>query len=136
MSTIIKEQHETAKKLLETAERNYNCYIILGSRTRDFDFFYNIAVSLFTIVGGVNVYSAGVLRDSKDTGFTLIELCRNRFAAYEQELKKYGLLDLTFEEILEQREEPAARAEPVYTEEQKCQMWYEHQKQYDYDTQF
>jgi hypothetical protein len=136
MSTIIKEQHETAKKLLENAERTYNYYILMESRAKDFDPFYDAALSLFTIVGGVNVLSYRVMLKTNDTGLMLIELCRNRFAAYEQELKKYGLLDLTFEELLEQREEPAARAEPVYTEEQKCQMWYEHQKQYDYDTQF
>jgi hypothetical protein len=136
MSTIIKEQHETAKKLLENAERTYNYYILMESRAKDFDSFYDIALSLFTIVGGVNVYNYGIMPKINNTEFTLIELCRNRFAAYEQELKKYGLLDLTFEELLEQREEPAARAEPVYTEDQKCQMWYEHQKQYDYDTQF
>lgn len=136
MSTIIKKQYETAKILLENAERTYNYYILMGSRAKDFDPFYEVALSLFTIVGGVNVYNYGVMLKSNDTGLMLIELCRNRFADYEQELKKSGLLDLTFEELLEQREEPAAREEPVYTEEQKCQMWYEHQKQYDYDTQF
>jgi len=136
MSTIIKEQHETAKKLLENAERTYNYYILMENRAKDFDPFYDAALSLFTIVGGVNVLSYRVMLKTNDTGLMLIELCRNRFAAYEQELKKYGLLDLTFEEILEQREEPAVREEPVYTEDQKCQMWYEHQKQYDYDTQF
>jgi hypothetical protein len=132
MSTIIKEQHETAKKLLENAERTYNYYIMMESRAKDFDPFYEVALSLFTIVGGVNVYNYGVMLKSNDTGLMLIELCRNRFAAYEQELKKYGLLDLTFEELLEQREEPAAREEPVYTEGQKLEMLYQQEQQERY----
>jgi hypothetical protein len=132
MSTIIKEQHETAKKLLENAERTYNYYILMESRAKDFDPFYDAALSLFTIVGGVNVLSYRVMLKTNDTGLMLIELCRNRFAAYEQELKKYGLLDLTFEELLEQREEPAARAEPVYTEGQKLEMLYQQEQQERY----
>ena len=132
MSTIIKEQHETAKKLLENAERTYSYYIMMESRAKDFDLFYEVALSLFTIVGGVNVYNYGVMLKTNDTGLMLIELCRNRFTAYEQELKKYGLLDLTFEELLEQREEPAVRAETVYTEGQKLEMLYQQEQQERY----
>ena len=58
------------------------------------------------------------------------------FAAYEAELKAAGLIGQTWEEILADVEptEPAEQIE--YTEEQKAQMWYEHQKQMDYDPQF
>jgi hypothetical protein len=132
MSTIIKKQHETAKKLLENAERTYNYYIMMESRAKYFDPFYEVALSLFTIVGGVNVYNYGVMLKTNDTGLLLIELCRNRFAAYEQELKKYGLLDLTFEEILDQREDLTAREQPVYTEGQKLEMLYQQEQQERY----
>jgi hypothetical protein len=132
MSTIIKKQHETAKKLLENAERTYDYYILMESRAKDFDPFYEVALSLFTIVGGVNVYNYGVMLKTNDTGLMLIELCRNRFAAYEQELKKYGLLDLTFEELLEQREDLTAREQPVYTEGQKLEMLYQQEQQERY----
>ena len=36
---------------------------------------------------------------------------------------------LTFDEVLEMREDTPARAEVKYTEDQKSQMWYEYQKQ-------
>ena len=43
----------------------------------------------------------------------------------------------TFDEVLNMREDTPEHPEIEYTDEQKAQMWYEHQKQIqDYDPQF
>ena len=62
--------------------------------------------------------------------------CKQKFAAYEAELMQAGLIGQTWEEILADVEQSEPAEEIEYTEEQKAQMWYEHQKQIDYDPQF
>ena len=135
MSAIIKKQYQTAKQILSTLE------VIFEERKRNPNFenwkiFQEMYGYFKLIVGEVQVGYYTVLPYGLPENMDYIGHANKMFLRYEAELKASGLLDLTFEEILEQREEPAAREEPVYTEEQKCQMWYEHQKQYDYDTQF
>ena len=135
MSAIIKKQYQTAKQILSTLE------VIYVERKRNPNFenwkiFQEMYNYFKVIVGEVQVGYYTVLPYGLPENMDYIGHANKMFLRYEAELKASGLLDLTFEEILEQREEPAARQEPVYTEEQKCQMWYEHQKQYDYDTQF
>lgn len=135
MSTIIKKQYETAKALLKSAEFNFNFYKTCGKTQQEFDNFYKIATSLLTIVG--DVYVAGqVYQATRDYNIEIIDHCKQKFAAYEAELKAAGLIGQTWEEILAdvEQSEPAEQIE--YTEEQKAQMWYEHQKQMDYDPQF
>lgn len=135
MSTIIKKQYETAKEILKSAEFNYNFYKTCGKSQEDFDRFYKIATSLLTIVGGV--YVAGqVYQEARDYNIEIINHCRKMFAAYEAELMQAGLIPSKWEQILADVEptEPAVQIE--YTEEQKAQMWYEYQKQMDYDPQF
>lgn len=135
MSTIIQKQYETAKEILKSAELNFSFYKTCDKTQEQFDKFYNIATSLLTIVGGV--YVAGkVYQSTRDYNIEIINHCRQMFAAYEAELMKAGLIPSLWEQILVDVEptEPAVQIE--YTEEQECQMWYEHMKQFDYDTQF
>lgn len=135
MSAIIKKQYQTAKQILSTLE------VIFEERKRNPNFenwkiFQDMYGYFKLIVGEVQVGYYTVLPYGLPENMDYIGHANKMFLRYEAELKASGLLDLTFEEILEQREEPAAIQEPVYTEEQKCRMWYEHQKQMDYDTQF
>lgn len=135
MSAIIKKQYQTAKQILSTLE------VIFEERKRypnyeNWKIFQDMYNYFKVIVGEVQVGYYTVLPYGLPENMDYIGHSKKMFLRYEAELKASGLLDLTFEEILEQREETAAREEPVYTEEQKCQMWYEHQKQMDYDTQF
>jgi hypothetical protein len=135
MSAIIKKQYQTAKQILSTLE------VIFEERKRNPNFenwkiFQDMYGYFKLIVGEVQVGYYTVLPYGLPENMDYIGHANKMFLRYEAELKASGLLDLTFEEILEQREEPAARQEPVYTDEQKCQMWYERQKQMDYDTQF
>lgn len=135
MSTIIKKQYETAKQLLEVVERNYNLYELL-KQDRDWADFYNMATCLMTIVGGVTVYSVAVMQGQRASGLSIIDDCRQRFAAYEAELMQAGLIPSKWEQILADVEPIEPVIPPVYTEEQEAQMWYEHMKQMDYDPQF
>lgn len=135
MSAIIKKQYETAKELLKAVERNSKFYETFGRTQKDFDYFYNSVTSLLTIVG--DVYVCGqVGQAQRESGVSIMDNCRQKFAAYEAELKTLGLIGKTWEQILADVE-PTEPVEIIeYTEEQKAQMWYEHQKQFDYDTQF
>ena len=135
MSTIIQKQYETAKEILKSAEFNFNFYKTCGKTQEQFDYFYNIATSLLTIVGGV--YVAGKVNQStRDYNIEIIDHCRQMFAAYEAELMQAGLIPSKWEQILADVE-PTEPAETIkYSEEQEAQMWHEHMKQIDYDTQF
>jgi hypothetical protein len=135
MSTIIKKQYETAKQLLKTVEFCCRYYEKCGKTQKDFDYFYNNATSLLTIFGHVHV-GISVIQGERASGTSIIDDCRQRFAAYEAELMHAGLISSKWEQILADVEptEPAVQIE--YTEEQEAQMWYEHQKQIDYDPQF
>lgn len=135
MSTIIQKQYETAKELLKAVERNCKYYEICGRTQKDFDYFYNSVTSLLTILG--DVYVCGkVGQAERESGVSIMDNCTQKFAAYEAELMQAGLIPSLWEQILADVEptEPAEQIE--YTEEQKAQMWYEHQKQMDYDPQF
>jgi len=135
MSTIIKKQYETAKQLLAVVERNYNLYELL-KQDRDWADFYNMATCLMTIVGDVYVCSVAVMQGQRASGLQIIDDCRQRFAAYEAELMHAGLIPSKWEQILADVE-PTEPAEAIeYSAEQESQMWYEHQKQMDYDPQF
>lgn len=136
MSTIIKKQYETAKELLKSADYHLYYYENIDRSDKNFDKFFNTVTSLLTIVGGVQVGYSRVLQEDRDNGLNIVDNYRQKFAAYEAELMQAGLIGQTWEEILADVEptEPAEQIE--YTEEQKAQMWYEHQKQMDYDPQF
>jgi GH35 family endo-1,4-beta-xylanase len=135
MSTIIQKQYETAKEILKSAEFNFNFYKTCGKTQEQFDYFYNIATSLLTIVGGV--YVAGKVNQStRDYNIEIINHCRQMFAAYEAELMQAGLIPSKWEQILADVEPTEPAIEIEYTAEQEAQMWYEHQKQMDYDPQF
>lgn len=135
MSKIIQKQYETAKEILKSAEFNFNFYKTCGKTQEQFDYFYNIATSLLTIVGGV--YVAGkVYQSTRDYNIEIINHCRQMFAAYEAELMQAGLIPSKWEQILADVE-PTEPAETIeYSAEQEAQMWHEHQKQMDYDPQF
>lgn len=136
MSTIIKTQYETAKQLLKAAEQNLRLYDLLNDDKRWEDF-YNMATSLLTIVGGVDAYSFSIVQKTRPAGVSIIDDCRQRFAAYESELIKAGLIPSVWEQILADVEQTEPVQQIEYTDEQKAQMWYEHQKQIqDYDPQF
>jgi hypothetical protein len=135
MSTIIQKQYETAKEILKSAEFNFNFYKTCGKSQQDFDHFYKIATSLLTIVGGVSV-AGQVYQSTRDYNIEIIDHCRLMFAAYEAELMQAGLIPSKWEQILADVE-PTEPAETIkYSAEQEVQMWYEHMKQYDYDTKF
>jgi hypothetical protein len=134
MSTIIQNQYETAKQLLALCEFNLKCVQAFNTQ-KDFDIFYNNVSSLLTIVGGVSVFSK-VIQDVRGTRLSMIEDCRNRFAAYEAELMQAGLLLSRWEQILADVE-PTEQADHIeYTENEKCEMWaeYKAQNNYDYDS--
>ncbi len=135
MSTIIQKQYETAKELLKAVERNFKYYEICGRTQKDFDYFYNSVTSLLTILG--DVYVCGqVGQAEREIGVSIMDNCKQKFAAYEAELMQAGLIPSKWEQILADVEptEPAEQIE--YTAEQEAQMWHEHQKQMDYDPQF
>lgn len=135
MSTIIKKQYETAKELLKAVERNSKFYETFGRTQKDFDYFYNSVTSLLTILG--DVYVCGQVGQSqRESGLSIMDNCKQKFAAYEAELVQAGLIGKTWEQILADVEptEPVQTIE--YSAEQEAQMWYEYQKQFDHDTQF
>ena len=136
MSTIIKKQYETAKELLKAADYQLYYYQNIDRSDKNFERLFNTIISLLTITGGVQVGYSRVLLEETKSGLSIVDNYRQKFAAYEAELKAAGLIGQTWEEILADVEhsEPAEQIE--YTEEQKAQMWYEHQKQMDYDPQF
>ena len=135
MSTIIQKQYETAKQILSAVEMNFRSYEICGRTQKDFDYFYDIATSLLTIVGNVHI-GTKVCQAQRENGVSIIDECRQMFAAYEAELMQAGLIPSKWEQILADVE-PTEPAETIeYTEEQEAQMWHEHMKQYDYDPQF
>jgi len=135
MSTIIKKQYETAKQLLKAVEFCCKYYETCGKTQKDFDYFYNNATSLLTILGHVHV-GMSVMQGERASGLSIIDDCRQRFAAYEAELMQAGLIPSKWEQILADVEPIEPVIPPVYTEEQEAQMWYEHMKQMDYDPQF
>ena len=134
MSTIIQNQYETAKQLLALCEFNLKCVHSFNTQ-KDFDKYYNNVTSLLTIVGDVCICSK-VVQEVREKGVSMIEECRQRFAAYEAELMQAGLLLSRWEQILSDVEptEPADHIE--YTENEKCEMWaeYKSQNNYDYDS--
>jgi hypothetical protein len=134
MSTIIQNQYETAKKLLALCEFNLKCVQAFNTQ-KDFDRYYNNVTSLLTIVGDVCICSK-VVQEVREEGVSMIEECRQRFAAYEAELMQAGLILSRWEQILSDVEptEPADHIE--YTDNEKCEMWaeYKSQNNYDYDS--
>ena len=100
-----------------------------------FDIFFNNVSSLLTIIGGVSVFSK-VIQDVRGTRLSMIEDCRNRFAAYEAELMQAGLLLSRWEQILSDVEPTEPVQEIEYTENEKCEMWAEYitRNNYDYDS--
>jgi hypothetical protein len=137
MSTIIQKQYETAKELLKAVERNFKYYEICGRTQKDFDYFYNSVTSLLTILG--DVYVCGqVGQAERESGVSIMDNCKQKFAAYEAELMQAGLIPSKWEQILADIDDAivSIKQHTEYTEDQKAQMWYEHQKQIDYDPQF
>lgn len=135
MSTIIEKQYETAKQILKSAEFYFKYYKTCGQNQKDFDYFYHIATSLLTIVGGV-IVGGQVHQAARDFNIEVIDHCRQMFAAYEAELIQAGLIPSKWEQILADVE-PTEPVEVIeYTAQQETQMWHEHTKQFDYDTQF
>lgn len=126
MSAIIKKQYETAKELLKAVERNSKFYETFGRTQKDFDYFYNSVTSLLTIVG--DVYVCGqVGQAQRESGVSIMDNCRQKFAAYEAELKALGLID----------NKPKMKNEDLYTlermdrmQEEKDAMYFE--RGYDY----
>lgn len=126
MSAIIKKQYETAKELLKAVERNSKFYETFGRTQKDFDYFYNSVTSLLTIVG--DVYVCGqVGQAQRESGVSIMDNCRQKFAAYEAELKVLGLID----------NKPKMKNEDLYTlermermQEEKDAMYFE--RGYDY----
>ena len=126
MSAIIKKQYETAKELLKAVERNSKFYETFGRTQKDFDYFYNSVTSLLTIVG--DVYVCGqVGQAQRESGVSIMDNCRQKFAAYEAELKTLGLID----------NKPKMKNEDLYTlermdrmQEEKDAMYFE--RGYDY----
>jgi len=126
MSAIIKKQYETAKELLKAVERNSKFYETFGRTQKDFDYFYNSVTSLLTIVG--DVYVCGqVGQAQRESGLSIMDNCRQKFAAYEAELKALGLID----------NKPKMKNEDLYTlermermQEEKDAMYFE--RGYDY----
>jgi hypothetical protein len=135
MSTIIQKQYETAKQILSAVEMNFRSYEICGRTQKDFDYFYDIATSLLTIVGNVHI-GTKVCQAQRENGVSIIDECRQMFAAYEAELMQAGLIPSKWEQILADVEPTDPAIEIEYSAEQEAQMWYEHMKQFDYDTQF
>lgn len=126
MSTIIKKQYETAKELLKAVEFNFRSYEICGRTQKDFDYFYDMATSLFTIVGNIHI-GMKVCQAQRESGVSIIDECRQKFAAYEAELKALGLID----------NKPKMKNEDLYTlermdrmQEEKDAMYFE--RGYDY----
>jgi hypothetical protein len=134
MITIIQNQYETAKQLLALCEFNLKCVQAFNAQ-KDFDIYYNNVSSLLTIVGGVSVFSK-VVQDVRGTRLSMIEECRQRFAAYEAELMQAGLLLSRWEQILSDVEPTEPVQEIEYTENEKCEMWAEYitRNNYDYDS--
>ena len=91
MSTIIQKQYETAKQILSAVEMNFRSYEICGRTQKDFDYFYDIATSLLTIVGNVHI-GTKVCQAQRENGVSIIDECRQMFAAYEAELMQAGLI--------------------------------------------
>jgi hypothetical protein len=137
MSTIIQKQYETAKQILSAVEMNFRSYEICGRTQKDFDYFYDIATSLLTIVGNVHI-GTKVCQAQRENGVSIIDECRQMFAAYEAELMQAGLIPSKWEQILADIDDAivSIKQHTEYTEEQEAQMWHEHQKQMDYDPQF
>jgi hypothetical protein len=135
MTTIIQKQYETAKELLKAVERNCKYYEIFGRTQKDFDYFYNSVTSLLTILG--DVYVCGqVGQAERESGVSIMDNCKQKFAAYEAELMQAGLIPSKWEQILADVEPTEPAVQIKYTEEQEAQMWHEHMKQMDYDPQF
>ena len=134
MNTIIQNQYETAKQLLALCEFNLKCVYSFNTQ-KDCDKYYNNVTSSLTIVGNVCIYSK-VVQEVRQEGVSMIEECRQRFAAYEAELEQAGLILSEWERILSDVEptEPVYHIE--YTENEKCEMWaeYKAQNNYDYDS--
>ena len=134
MNTIIQKQYETAKQLLALCEFNLKCVQAFNAQ-KDFDTYYNNVTSLLTIVGGVSIFSKAI-QDVRGTRLSMIEECRQRFAAYEAELEQGGLIFSEWERILSDIEPTEPIHEIEYTDNQKCEMWaeYKAQNNYDYDS--
>ena len=132
MSAIIKNQYETAKKLLALCEFNLIYLNEFGNTQKDFDILYKNVTSLLTIVGSVYI-SSMVMQNVRERKVSIIQDCRNRFAAYEAELMQAGIILTEWEQILADVEptEPADHIE--YTDNQKCEMWAEYKSQNNYD---
>lgn len=119
MSAIIKKQYETAKELLKAVERNSKFYETFGRTQKDFDYFYNSVTSLLTIVG--DVYVCGqVGQAQRESGVSIMDNCRQKFAAYEAELKALGLID----------NKPKMKNEDLYTLERMDRMQEERDAMY------
>lgn len=119
MSAIIKKQYETAKELLKAVERNSKFYETFGRTQKDFDYFYNSVTSLLTIVG--DVYVCGqVGQAQRESGLSIMDNCRQKFAAYEAELKALGLID----------NKPKMKNEDLYTLERMDRMQEERDAMY------
>jgi len=92
MSAIIKKQYETAKQLLKSTENCFLAYELYGL-DQSWSDFVNMSKYLLTIIDNVDVYQSVVFLAKREEGLTLIDNCRQKFAAYEAELKALGLID-------------------------------------------
>lgn len=92
MSAIIKKQYETAKQLLKSVENCFLAYEIFGL-DQSWSDFSNMSKYLLAIIDDVDVCQSVVFLPKREEGVTLIDNCRQKFAAYEAELKALGLID-------------------------------------------
>lgn len=92
MSAIIKKQYETAKQLLKSVENCFTAYEVFGL-DQNWSDFVSMSKYLLTIIDNVEVYQSVIFLSEREEGLTLIDNCRQKFAAYEAELKALGLID-------------------------------------------
>lgn len=121
MSTILKKQYETAKQLLKTVEFCYRYYENCGKTQKDFDYFYNNATSLLIIFGEVHV-NMTVMQKQREEGVSIIDLCRQKFAAYEAELKSLGLLEVSKPKLKNEDHYSLQRIERMQEEEEDMEF--------------
>lgn len=136
MSAIIKNQYNAVKEIVNQIEVLYKEYDNNPS-DKNFNHFCKMFDYFLLITGNVTVgYYSVISNAMTPSGKSHLDWCKELFQQYESDLKKSGLLKPSFEDILSDVEDITPVETIEYTEEQKLSMWYENQKQYEYDTQF
>lgn len=136
MNTIIKKQHQIAKQILSQV-------IILDAEYKknpndiNFNHFNGMFNHFLLVIGEVYVGYYNVIGTGmRINGMSYADWCKMKFDEYEKEIKKAGLLNISFDEMLDQDVKPiiagyGKKYDPIeYTDEQKDQMWYEYFKNF------